>query len=195
MGLTPRARRQGHGFRAGDHALADLPDRRVRRRLCAGGPAHLRQSQRRGKSQGPAGARRPVDHRADLPAVPAARGAQAQPRPSALRRRTGDAVDRPRAAAQSAAADSRRALARAGAADRARGVSHRPADEGRGHFGAAGRTERAHESRNRRRRLCAGRRHRGLFRHRARSRRRRSPGPGTGRRQRRGMDADVERQS
>src|SRR3981081_3297666 len=48
-----------------------------------------------------------------------------QPRPSAVRRRTGDAVDRACAAAQSAAADSRRAVAGAGTADRARGVSHR----------------------------------------------------------------------
>ena len=62
------------------------------------------------------------------------------------------------------AADSRRAFARAGAADRARGVSHRPADEGRGHFGSAGRTECANEPGNCRQRLCAGRRHRRLFR-------------------------------
>ena len=40
-------------------------------------------------------------------AVPAAGGAQAQSRPPAFRRRTGDAVDRPRLAAQSEAADSR----------------------------------------------------------------------------------------
>ena len=40
-------------------------------------------------------------------AVPAARGAQAQSRPPALRRRTGDALDRTRAAAQSEAPDSR----------------------------------------------------------------------------------------
>ena len=67
----------------------------------------------------------PVDHRADLPAVSPPRGAQAQSRPPALRRRAGDAVDRPRAAAQSEAADSRRAVAGPGAADRARGVPHR----------------------------------------------------------------------
>ena len=43
-----------------------------------------------------------------------------------------------------------------GAADRARGVSHRPANEGRGHFGSAGRAERPDEPGNRRQRLCAG---------------------------------------
>ena len=64
------------------------------------------------------------------------------------------------------AADSRRAVAGPGAADRARGVPHRPADEGRRHFGAAGRAECADEPGNRRQRLCAGRRHRGLFGHR-----------------------------
>ena len=95
------------------------------RRLCARRPAHLRQSQRRGKSQGPARTWRPMDHRANLPALSPPRGTQAQSRPPALRRRTGDAVDRPCAAAQPAPADSRRAFARLGAADRARGVSHR----------------------------------------------------------------------
>ena len=70
----------------------------------------------------------------------------------------------PRAAAQSQAPDSRRAVARAGAADRARSLPHRGPDARRGHLGAAGRAKRAHEPGSRRPRLCARRRPRGLFR-------------------------------
>ena len=80
--------------------------------------ASLPQPHRRGKSHGAAGAARPVDIRRHLPAVSAACGAPLQPRPATVRRRAGDAVDRPRAAAQSEAADPRRAVAGAGAADR-----------------------------------------------------------------------------
>ena len=58
-------------------------------------------------------------------AVSAAAGAQGKPRPSTLRRRAGNAVDRARAAAQSQTPDSRRAFARTGAPDRARSFSHR----------------------------------------------------------------------
>ena len=94
MGLTPA--REGKITMFGEDTT-HWPTFRIaaqRRRLRAGRPAHLRQSQRRGEPQGSAGARRAVDHRADLPAVSAPRGAQAQPRPPALRRRAGDAVDR-----------------------------------------------------------------------------------------------------
>ena len=51
-----------------------------------------------------------------------------QSRPAAVRRRAGDALDRPRAADQSQAADSRRAVTGPGAADRARSLPHRGAD-------------------------------------------------------------------
>src|SRR5581483_964687 len=112
--------------------LADLSHRRARRRLRAGGTAYFRQSQCRGKSQGSAGAWRPLDHRAYLPAVSAAGRTQAQPRPPAFRRRAGDAVDRPRAAGQPEALDSRRAVAGTCAAGGTGGVPHHHADEGGG---------------------------------------------------------------
>ena len=101
MGLTPA--REGRITIFGEDTTR-WPTFRIAalgRRLCARRPAHLCQSQRRGKPQGPARARGAVDHRAHLPAVSAPRGAQVQPRPPALRRRAGDAVDRPRPAAQS----------------------------------------------------------------------------------------------
>ena len=66
MGLTPA--REGKVTIFGEDTTR-WPTFRIaslRRRLRAGGAAHLRQSQRRGKSQGAAGARRPLDHRAHL---------------------------------------------------------------------------------------------------------------------------------
>jgi ABC-type cobalamin/Fe3+-siderophores transport system ATPase subunit len=106
MGLTPA--REGKVTIFGkDHALADLPNRSPGRRLWAGGPAHLRQSQRRGKSQGSARTRRALNRAADLRTVSPPRRTQVQSRLSIVRRRTGDVVDRPRIATQSEAPYSR----------------------------------------------------------------------------------------
>src|SRR6185437_7759226 len=69
--------------------------------LRAGRPPHLSVSDGRRKHEG---ADRPpgsVGHSAHLSAVPAAGRAQEQHGPPALRRRAGDAGDRPRASAQS----------------------------------------------------------------------------------------------
>ncbi len=111
-GADARARGRGAHLRPRHHRLAALSHRRAGRRLRAGRPAHLRQSDRRGKPAGAARAAGPVDHRAHLRAVPAPRGAQDQQGPPAFRRRAGNAGDRPRAAAQSEAAAARRAVAR-----------------------------------------------------------------------------------
>jgi len=75
-GLDAGARRQDRRVRRGHHALADLSHRNPGRGLCAGGPPHLRQSQRRGESQGAAGTRRAVGDSTDLSAVsPASKSA------------------------------------------------------------------------------------------------------------------------
>ena len=100
--------------------------------------------------------------------------------PPALRRRAGDARHRPRAAAQSEAAAAGRALPGPGAADRAGGLPGHRRHAQHGHVPAAGGAERARRRRDRRPRLCAGRRAhhlRGLGR-RARPRRGARPRPG-----------------
>ena len=102
MGLTPPREGRVTIFGQRDDALAAVSHRRARRRLCARGTAHLRQSDRRGEPAGAARAPRPVDAGQHLRAVPAPRRAPLQPRPATLRRRAGDAVDRARAADQSA---------------------------------------------------------------------------------------------
>ena len=102
MGLTPRARRRGHDLRRGDHALADLPDRRAGVGYVPEGRRIFANLSVEENLKVPLERGGPWTVAADLPAVSAAGGTQAQPRPSAFRRRAGDALDRPRPAAQSA---------------------------------------------------------------------------------------------
>ena len=145
MGLTPP--RQGQVKIFGTETTGWPPFRvaATGRRLCARRPQDFPQSHRRREPDGAAGASRAMDAGERLQAVPAARRAPVQPRPPALRRRAGNAVDSACASAQSQAFDARRAVARAGAADRARSVPHRGADARRRDFRAPGRAECAHK--------------------------------------------------
>ena len=92
----------------------------------------------------PLRAARAVDDRARLRAVSAARRAQGATSGRQLSGGEQEMLSIARALLLNPqAADPRRAVAGPGAADRARGVPHRRRDARRGHFGAAGRAERA----------------------------------------------------
>ena len=162
--------------------MADLPYRSPwRRRLCAGRPAHLRQSQRRRDLKvplergGPWTIARIYQLFPRLEERKLNRGRQLsggeQEMLSIARRATLGSED--------SEVDSRRTFARwLGAPLIVREMfRHRTADEDRGYFGPPWSNRmRADEPGNRRRRLCAGRRDRRLFR----------VGQGTCRRRRRG---------
>ena len=121
--LRPRdVVRQGH------HRPAAVPHRRGRRRLRPGRPPGLRQPDGGRKPSRPDRAARSLRYRPGLPAVPPSGRAQAEPRPAIVRRRAGDAVDRPGPAAEPATADPGRAQPGAGAVDRQGGVPYRRAD-------------------------------------------------------------------
>ena len=134
--------------------------------------------------ESPARAARAVDDRPHLRTVPAPRAAQDQQGPAAVRRRTGDAGDRPRAAVEPASCllldEPSQGLAPLIVQEVFKVVT---AARAAGHLGAAGRAERARRRRNRRPRLRARRRQGGLFRLRRRIRQRRGAGAGAGRRQ------------
>ena len=126
IGLTPPRDGQRHDLRPRTPRAAHLPDRRARRRLRAGGPAHLRQPHGGGESAGADGAARPLDHGARLRSCSRGwRSGKPEPRPPALRRRAGDAVDRPRAAANPRLLILDEPCAGARAADRQGGVPDR----------------------------------------------------------------------
>ena len=121
VGLTPPRERHGHDFRRRTRrAGRRIRVAALRRRLCAGRAADLRQSQRRGKPQGAARAAGAMDDRARLPAVSAACRAHGEPGPSAFRRRAGNAGDRAaRCCSIRELLHARRAVAGPRAADRA----------------------------------------------------------------------------
>lgn len=87
-------------FLTNDHSLAPVPDRNPWRGIRAGGPPCLCQPHCRGEPAGAARTARAVDDRADLRIVSAFTRAQIKQGPAALRRRAGNARDRPRIAAQ-----------------------------------------------------------------------------------------------
>src|SRR5664279_6559771 len=130
-----------------------------------------------------------MDHCPHLRIVPAAGAAQGEQGPAALRRRTGNAGDRARTITEPKTAVARRAKPGPRAVDRAGGVQGRYVGAHAGHLGAAGGAECARRGRDRRPRLCAGRRQGGVFRRRRRIRQGRRAGACAGRRQRRGMGA------
>src|SRR5438552_6546968 len=97
-------------------------------RLCAGGPADLRRPHGGREPEGRRAARRRVDGRARLRALPEAPGARRPARGGPLRRRAADADDRADAEDQPAAAPAGRAVGgpRAGGRARARGEHRGP---------------------------------------------------------------------
>ena len=120
--------RPGHVVRQGHHRPAAIPHRRLGRRLRAGRPPRLRQPDGGRKPSRADRAARSVRYRPSLPVVPASGRAQAEPRPAIVRRRAGDAVDRPGPAAEPEAADPGRAKPGAGAVDRQGSVPYRRPD-------------------------------------------------------------------
>ena len=140
--------------RRGDPRAGAERDHRQGRRLRAAGPAGVALAVgRRASPAGPAPG--PVDGRAHLPDVPAARRAQGQRRRRALGRRAADARDLARAALQPEAAGHGRAHRGPGADHRAAGRGDAEGARRRGRdLGAADRAEprRGHRRRRHRRR-------------------------------------------